>query len=162
VGLSKELSSVKRFGPRYGRTNRHAVAKIESVQKGKHQCPYCRKEKAERHSAGIWICKSCGAKFTGRAYTASSSEKLSLLSKQEEKVEAVHDIKENRPKTKKYKDNQIDSEEKEEQSSKKRKAAEESDEDLEDIVEESDVEESENDDSDLTDESEEEFSKEDR
>jgi large subunit ribosomal protein L37Ae len=67
--MPQELGSVKRFGPRYGRTVKHKLAKIEAVQKGKHKCPYCHAMKAKRLSTGIWHCIKCGAKFTGRAYS---------------------------------------------------------------------------------------------
>ncbi len=65
----KRLGSVKRFGSRYGRRVRHKLAKIEAVLKGKHKCPYCRSMKAKQLSVGIWKCKKCGAKFTGKAYS---------------------------------------------------------------------------------------------
>ena len=65
----KKLGSVKRFGARYGRRVKHRLAKIESVQRGKHKCPYCHAQKVKRVAAGIWNCKKCGAKFTGKAYS---------------------------------------------------------------------------------------------
>ena len=61
--------STRRFGARYGRRVKHRLAEIEKVQKGKHQCPYCRNLKVKRIAAGIWKCGKCGAKFTGKAYS---------------------------------------------------------------------------------------------
>ena len=65
----ERLGSVKRFGSRYGRNVRHKLAKIESVLKGKHKCPYCRNMKVKQLSVGIWQCGKCNAKFTGKAYS---------------------------------------------------------------------------------------------
>ena len=107
--VSKNISSVKRFGSRYGRTVRHKVGKIEHSQRSKHQCPYCRKIQAKRLSVGIWECKSCNAKFTSKAYSVDKIKKSKKVSAEE------LDVKE---KTKssgiKYNDNQKE-EKKEEQ-----------------------------------------------
>ena len=65
----KGMGSVKRFGARYGRKIKYRVAKVESELKKKHECPYCKYPKAKRIASGIWICRKCGAKFTGKAYT---------------------------------------------------------------------------------------------
>jgi len=65
----ENLGSVKRFGARYGRRIKHKLARIESIQRGKHKCPYCHNLKVKRLSAGIWKCRKCGAKFTGKAYS---------------------------------------------------------------------------------------------
>jgi len=69
MAIVKKFGSVKRFGARYGRRPKEKLAKIESIQKRKHRCPYCHALRAKRLSAGIWICKKCGAKFTGKAYS---------------------------------------------------------------------------------------------
>ncbi len=69
MGTIQKLGSVKRFGARYGRSVKHKLAKIEAIQKGKHHCPYCHNFKAKRLSTGIWSCRKCGAKFTGKAYS---------------------------------------------------------------------------------------------
>jgi len=69
MAVVQKLGSVKRFGPRYGRSIKYKLAKIEAIQKGKHQCPYCHNLKAKRLSVGIWNCRKCGAKFTGKAYS---------------------------------------------------------------------------------------------
>lgn len=69
--MPQGLGSVKRFGPRYGRTPKHKLAKIEAVLKGKHICPYCHTDKVKRTSLGIWQCRKCNARFTGKAYSVS-------------------------------------------------------------------------------------------
>jgi large subunit ribosomal protein L37Ae len=67
--VKKKLgSSSARFGARYGRTLRKKVGEIEKRWKQWHKCPYCRKKKVKRMVIGIWHCKSCNSKFTGRAY----------------------------------------------------------------------------------------------
>jgi large subunit ribosomal protein L37Ae len=65
----EKFGSIKRFGARYGRTVKHNFAKIEKEQRKLHKCPYCNKISVKRVSVGIWFCKKCEAKFTGRAYT---------------------------------------------------------------------------------------------
>lgn len=67
----KTTGSAKRFGARYGRTNREKVSKIEALKRNSTKCPYCNKEGVSRVSVGIWACSKCGSKFTGQAYTQS-------------------------------------------------------------------------------------------
>jgi large subunit ribosomal protein L37Ae len=68
---TQKLGSVKRFGSRYGRTAKRTFAQIEKSQRSLHKCPYCRKVSVKRLAAGIWKCKRCDAKFTGKAYSIS-------------------------------------------------------------------------------------------
>jgi large subunit ribosomal protein L37Ae len=65
----KKLGSVKRFGARYGRSLKHKFAQIEVVQRAKHKCPYCSAVAVKRVATGIWKCRRCDAKFTGKAYS---------------------------------------------------------------------------------------------
>ena len=65
---TKKAGSAGRFGVRYGRKLRTKVNAVEKVQRGKHKCPYCNRLTAKRMSPGIWQCKKCEAKFTGKAY----------------------------------------------------------------------------------------------
>jgi large subunit ribosomal protein L37Ae len=67
--LEKVLRSAKRFGARYGRKLRQKTAKIEAEQRKRHKCPYCHAPAVRRLAAGIWNCKKCSSKFTGKAYT---------------------------------------------------------------------------------------------
>jgi len=88
---TRKLGSVKRFGPRYGRRLRLKLAKVESVQRGKHTCPYCKAVKVKRMAVGIWYCSRCKSKFTGKAYSVSaavSTEEVEEKPKQEAKEEA--------------------------------------------------------------------------
>lgn len=65
------LKSAKRFGPRYGFTNKLKLAMIEEEQRKLQPCPTCGKSKAKWKSVGIFECRKCGAKFTGKAYSVS-------------------------------------------------------------------------------------------
>lgn len=67
----EKLGSVKRFGARYGRKPKLKFSKIEAEQRKLHKCPYCSKVAVKRIAAGIWNCRKCSAKFTGRAYSIS-------------------------------------------------------------------------------------------
>ena len=66
-----KLKSVKRFGARYGRKPKIKFSKIEIEQRKLHKCPYCHKIAVKREAVGIWNCRKCGAKFTGKAYSVS-------------------------------------------------------------------------------------------
>ncbi len=66
---TKKYDSVKRFGSRYGRRIREKVAKIEQELRKKHTCPYCSYKQVKRLAAGIWYCKKCSTRFTGKAYS---------------------------------------------------------------------------------------------
>ncbi len=73
---------IKRFGARYGSKVKQKYGKIEAMQKERYKCPYCNAPKTKRVAAGIWKCKKCGAKFTGKAYSIKKS-----IKKEEEKEE---------------------------------------------------------------------------
>ena len=68
-----KLGSAKRFGARYGSKPKHKFAKIEKEQRKKHKCPYCNNIAVKRVAVGIWHCRKCNAKFTGKAYTIAKS-----------------------------------------------------------------------------------------
>ena len=44
------------------------INEIEVFQRKRHKCPYCSKIAVKRVAFGIFQCKSCGSKFTGKAY----------------------------------------------------------------------------------------------
>jgi len=68
MGEAKIYKSAKRFGSRYGRRVRQKFAELETSARKRHKCPYCHSFKAKRVASGIWFCKNCNTKFTGRAY----------------------------------------------------------------------------------------------
>lgn len=68
MGKTKKVKSAGRFGSRYGLKVRKRVIEIETLQRQKQKCICCGKNSAKRIAYGIYQCKSCGKKFTGRAY----------------------------------------------------------------------------------------------
>ena len=67
----ENLGSVKRFGARYGRKLKVKYSKIEAEQRKLHKCPYCSKIAVKRVAVGIWKCRKCDVKFTGKAFSIS-------------------------------------------------------------------------------------------
>ena len=61
-------NTTKRFGPRYGRTVKNKLAKIERQMKDTYKCPFCASKSVKKKMAGIWACSSCGKTFTSKAY----------------------------------------------------------------------------------------------
>ncbi|MBI2657262.1 50S ribosomal protein L37ae [Candidatus Woesearchaeota archaeon] len=86
----EKLGSVKRFGARYGRKPKLKFSKIEAEQRKLHKCPYCNKIAVKRAAAGIWKCRKCNAKFTGKAYSVSRKiiEKEAAIAEEEPVVES--------------------------------------------------------------------------
>ena len=67
----KHVKGVKRLGSRYGLGVKKKLGKVEALKKSTKECPYCNYPALERLAAGIWYCKKCKKKFTGKAYTVS-------------------------------------------------------------------------------------------
>ncbi|MHA1849418.1 MAG: 50S ribosomal protein L37ae [Promethearchaeota archaeon] len=72
MGRTKKVGIAGRFGPRYGTLVRYRIKKIEDYRVSKYKCPKCQTKAVRRYSVGIWLCKKCGAKFTGGAYTQTT------------------------------------------------------------------------------------------
>jgi len=66
--MTKKVGSAGRFGSRYGSKIRQKILAVERIQKKKQKCPYCLKFSVKRLAKGIFECKKCSSKFTGRAY----------------------------------------------------------------------------------------------
>ncbi|MDP3728608.1 MAG: 50S ribosomal protein L37ae, partial [bacterium] len=61
--------SAARFGARYGKRTKTKFLTVEKAQKSPQKCPYCSRTTAvKRLSVGIFQCKKCDSKFTGKAY----------------------------------------------------------------------------------------------
>lgn len=86
----EKLGSVKRFGARYGRKPKLKFSKIEAEQRKLHKCPYCNKIAVKRVSVGIWHCKKCNAKFTGKAYSVTRK----IITKETQMLEEPEVLKE--------------------------------------------------------------------
>ena len=84
----ENLGSVKRYGARYGRKLKLKLSKIETEQRKFHKCPYCNKIAVKRVAIGIWNCRKCNAKFTGKAYSVTKK----ILGKTEEAAEEQAEI----------------------------------------------------------------------
>ena len=69
----EKLGSVKRFGARYGRKTKLKFSKVEAEQRKLHKCPYCSAIAVKRVAVGIWNCRKCNSKFTGKAYPVTKN-----------------------------------------------------------------------------------------
>jgi large subunit ribosomal protein L37Ae len=74
--MASKFPSTKRFGSRYGKTNKVKFGAIEALQRKKYTCPSCSRDKVRRVSLGIWSCEKCGYKFTSKAYTIGKIQKI--------------------------------------------------------------------------------------
>ncbi|HIE13980.1 TPA: 50S ribosomal protein L37ae [Candidatus Bathyarchaeota archaeon] len=66
---TKKVGPTRGLGARYGVTLRKRYREIIIEMKRRHKCPQCGFMTVKRESVGIWICRKCGYKFTGGAYT---------------------------------------------------------------------------------------------
>lgn len=64
----KKTKSAGRFGSRYGKSVRDYLVAIESKQRLKQKCPFCKKPGVKRLAKGLWHCKKCGKKFASDTY----------------------------------------------------------------------------------------------
>jgi large subunit ribosomal protein L37Ae len=65
---SKKTKSAGRFGARYGKNVRNMIVQVESKQKIRQECPFCKRLGVKRLSNGIWKCPKCDKKFAGDTY----------------------------------------------------------------------------------------------
>jgi large subunit ribosomal protein L37Ae len=66
---TKKVGSTGRFGSRYGLKIRKKILNVEKTLKSKHKCQTCARNTVKRVASGIWYCKKCDRKFTGKAYS---------------------------------------------------------------------------------------------
>ena len=64
----KKTKSAGRFGAKYGRSVRAKLVKVETKQRKKQECPFCKKLGVKRLSKGIWKCSKCNKKFASDTY----------------------------------------------------------------------------------------------
>ncbi|MBW2988569.1 hypothetical protein DRJ48_02350 [Candidatus Woesearchaeota archaeon] len=72
----KHEGAVRRFGPRYGLRVKKRLSKIEAMKKAEKECPFCGYKAVKWLAVGIWYCKKCKRKFTGKAYTIVKKPKV--------------------------------------------------------------------------------------
>ena len=65
---TKKARAAGRFGARYGKSVRSKLSNVESKQRIKQKCPYCKKLGVKRLSKGIWKCSKCDKKFASNTY----------------------------------------------------------------------------------------------
>jgi len=70
---TKKSKSSGRFGARYGKRVRSKLVNVESKQRVKQECPFCKKQSAKRVSKGIWKCSKCNKKFASDVYYLEKS-----------------------------------------------------------------------------------------
>ena len=68
---SKKTKSAGRFGARHGKRPRAKLILVESKQRLKQACPFCKKLGVKRISKGIWKCSKCNKKFASDTYYLS-------------------------------------------------------------------------------------------
>ena len=68
---TKKVKASGRYGVRYGSRLRKRIREIDSTAKGSHRCPRCRIFAVRKESVGIWQCRKCNKKFTGKAYVVA-------------------------------------------------------------------------------------------
>ncbi len=76
---TKKVGPTRGLGARYGVSTRKRYRAIVVEARRKHQCPRCGFNTVRRESVGIWVCKKCGFKFTGGAYTPTTKLGLTAL-----------------------------------------------------------------------------------
>ncbi len=69
---TKKVKSTGRFGARYGVGVKKRVLKVEEKQKEAVSCPFCGFKRIKRKAAGLFVCRKCGARFTGGAYVTET------------------------------------------------------------------------------------------
>ena len=67
--MPRRLNLAGGFGARYGTVVRRRYVEIISGLRSKHECPRCKFRTVKRWSVGVWLCRKCGYKFAGGAYT---------------------------------------------------------------------------------------------
>lgn len=69
MGRTYKVGPSGSFGARYGTVARKRYSTIITGLRSAHECPQCHISAVKRLSVGVWLCRSCGYKFAGGAYT---------------------------------------------------------------------------------------------
>ena len=65
---TKKVKASGKHRSGYGTNVRIKLVAVESKQRKKQICPFCKKPFAKRKSAGIWHCRKCNKTFAGGAF----------------------------------------------------------------------------------------------
>ncbi|MFA5992182.1 MAG: 50S ribosomal protein L37ae [Candidatus Pacearchaeota archaeon] len=68
MARTKKVKASGKFGAGYGANVRRKFVEVESKQRKKQICPFCKKTGVKRKSSGIWQCLKCNKTFADRAY----------------------------------------------------------------------------------------------
>jgi large subunit ribosomal protein L37Ae len=77
MARTKKVKAAGRFGARYGRSVRTKIADMESVQRKKQKCIFC-KGVSKRVSKGLWECKKCKKRFASHTFHLNNSQEVAL------------------------------------------------------------------------------------
>jgi len=69
MGRTYKVGPSGSFGARYGTVARKRYSTIITSLRSAHECPQCHISAVKRLSVGVWLCRRCGYKFAGGAYT---------------------------------------------------------------------------------------------
>jgi large subunit ribosomal protein L37Ae len=69
MGRTYKVGPSGSFGARYGTVPRKRYSTVITGLRTPHECPQCHVIAVKRMSVGVWLCRSCGFKFAGGAYT---------------------------------------------------------------------------------------------
>lgn len=72
MGRTYKVGPSGSFGARYGTVARKRYSTLMTEMKAPHECPQCHITTVKRLSVGIWLCRSCGFKFAGGAYSPTT------------------------------------------------------------------------------------------
>ena len=68
MARTKKVKASGKHKAGYGTNVRTKLVAVESKQRKKQICPFCKKPGVKRKSAGIWSCEKCSKTFAGGAY----------------------------------------------------------------------------------------------
>ena len=85
---ARKLGGAKTYGSRYGRNLRNKVAAIRKLTSQRSKCPYCHFVAVKRIAPGIFTCRKCDAKFSGKAYTPAKQVIITIAPAKEAPMEA--------------------------------------------------------------------------
>jgi large subunit ribosomal protein L37Ae len=71
---TRKVKSAGRYGARYGRSVRNKITEVESRQRKKQYCIFCKKGVCKRVSKGIWHCDKCNKRFASHVYYLDKPE----------------------------------------------------------------------------------------